>query len=233
MPQSNKFDIKTSKNQKCVDHTYPALASCRSQLHGLASRTRGANTLSSAVPVLDPRYSHLGNKSLCTRLRTAENGVHTRDFSSLVRRQTGELRLSSTHNLKSTDTMCLSSCLTVQISLQHCSVTDRQTDGQKQSLNPASAYVRGVKMLTPLLVRLLLPHQYYVTNNRFGARVQSLCRILSSKHPYPCKHTPTFLWFACICVIHTNGFPCKRPPRFWPVNFKHPWAITQDTTVEV
>ncbi len=33
-----------------VEHTYPTLASC--QLHGLASRTRGANTSSSAVPVL-------------------------------------------------------------------------------------------------------------------------------------------------------------------------------------
>ncbi len=65
----------------------------------------------------------------------------------------GELSLSSTHNLKSNDVMCF---LTVQISLQRCFVTDRQrdrqTDGQtdrqmdrqKQSLNPASAYARGV-----------------------------------------------------------------------------------------
>ncbi len=93
-------------NLRSVEHTYPTLASCHSQLHGLASRTSGANTSTSAVPVLDPRYGHLGNKSLGTRLRMAENGVHTRDFSSLVRQQTGKLNLSSTHNLKSTDAMC-------------------------------------------------------------------------------------------------------------------------------
>ncbi len=39
-----------------------------------------------------------------------------------------------------------SKVLTVQISLQqHCfTVTDRQPDGQKQSLNPTCAYVHGV-----------------------------------------------------------------------------------------
>ncbi len=54
-----------------------------SQLHGLAQRICGANTSSSAVPVLDLRYGHVGNKSLSMSLRTAENGVHTKEFSYL------------------------------------------------------------------------------------------------------------------------------------------------------
>ncbi len=131
------FKISTNHAEyyKCVEHTYPTLASSHSQLHGLASRTHDVNTSSSAVPLLDPRYGHVGNKSLGTKLRTAENGIHIRDFSSLVRRQTGELSLSSTHMLKSTDaSVKYRSCLTVQISLQRCLSQTRQTDRQTEAI---------------------------------------------------------------------------------------------------
>ncbi len=89
----------------------------------------------------DPRYGYVVNKSLGTRLRTAENGVHTGEFSSLVRRQAGELSLSSTHMLKLTDMVCF--CQVKKLFIRSdiptalfChGQTDRRTDKQTDRSN--------------------------------------------------------------------------------------------------
>ncbi len=40
------------------------------------------------------------------------------------------------------------------------------------------------------------------------------------------------LWFLCIYLIHVHfAFCLSAHPCFWPVNSKHPWVLTRDTTV--
>ncbi len=65
-------------------------------------------------------------------------------FFSLVRRQMHELSLSP-HTLKSTNTMCFCQVMKLfnRSDIPACSTvfqSDRQTNGQKQLLNPACAY---------------------------------------------------------------------------------------------
>ncbi len=61
-----------------------------------------------------------------------------------------------------------------------------------------------------------------------------------SKCPLPYHHTYTFRWLVHIHVqvhVHvTCACTCKCPPLrtflyFWPVNSKHPWALTLDNTI--
>ncbi len=61
---------------------------------------------------------------------------------------------------------------------------------------------------------------------------------LPSKHPYPCKCPPpilTILWFTYIYTIYIYKWILRVSayPRFWPVNFKCPWALTWENTVHV
>ncbi len=55
-----------------------------------------------------------------------------------------------------------------------------------------------------------------------------------SKHPSQCKCPPLSLLFLPFAFIKMAS-PCKHlpppPPDLWPVNSKHPWALTRDTTV--
>ncbi len=105
------------------------------------------------MPVLDPRYG-----TATWAIKAWVRGYARQKMASIpetFQASCAGKRASSAypaHTSSSRLTRCVSAkyrgCLTVQISLQRCFVTDRQTDrrtdGQKQSLNPASAYARGV-----------------------------------------------------------------------------------------
>ncbi len=68
---------------KRVEHTYPTLASCHSQLHGLASRTRGANTsstTSSAVPVLYRSSVRYGTSTATWAIQPGYEAAHGREW---------------------------------------------------------------------------------------------------------------------------------------------------------
>ncbi len=97
------------------------------------------------MPVLDPRYGHMGNKSLGTRLHTAENGVLTNGVHTLAN---GRVELIQHTHAKSTDAMCFCHVQKLfnrsdiptalfchgQADRQTNRQTDRQTDRQTEAI---------------------------------------------------------------------------------------------------
>ncbi len=71
---------------------------------------------------------------------------------------------------------------------------------------------------------------------QYSLLVACMDRILLSKHPSPCKCPPPILHGDPMVHVYTHctykWLLCvSTHPRFWPVNFKRPWVLTQENMV--